>query len=131
MKKCPECGKEVTGRSDKKFCSPYCKSSFHYEQHKQNESSLFQEIDRQLKQNRKILKQYNKAGKSTVKKSALIAEGFNPGYFTHYWKATNGNVYLFCYEYGFMKVKDHKDVEKYVLVQYQNYMKNKNPSKKV
>ena len=45
-------------------------------------------------------------------------EGFDPKYFTHYWKAKNENVYLFCFEYGFMK-KFENDKEKYVQIQWQ------------
>jgi len=118
---CVRCGDTIEGRLDKKFCSESCKSAYHYELSLQNEESLFKIIDRQLKRNRRILKEYNRAGKATVRKQVLIDEGFDPKYFTHYWKAKNGNVYLFCYEYGFMK-KFENDKEKYVLIQWQDYM---------
>lgn len=118
---CPNCNESITGRSDKIFCSPYCKSAYHYKQSKEKEDSLFSKIDKQLKTNRRLLKAYNKAGKSIVRKKTLLAEGFNPKYFTHYWKAQNGNIYLFCYEYGFME-KREEDKEKYVLVTWQPYM---------
>ncbi len=118
---CPHCKESITGRSDKKFCSPYCKSAYHYQQNKLNESSLFLIIDHQLKTNRKVLKSYNKAGKATVRKEKILSEGFNPKYFTHYWKAKNGNLYLFCYEYGFMEVKD-RGTFKYILIKWQTYM---------
>ena len=123
MKKrpCKQCGEPVVGRLDKKFCRESCKSIYHYLQSQQKEESLFKTIDRQLKTNRRILKEFNRAGKATVRKQVLIDEGFNPKYFTHYWKAKNGNVYLFCYEYGFMK-KFENDKEKYVLIQWQKYM---------
>jgi hypothetical protein len=124
MPNCLYCQETVVGRSDKKFCTPYCKSAYHYQQNKLNDASLFHSIDRQLKDNRRILKSYNKAGKSFVRKEKLIEEGFNPKYFTHYWKAQNGNVYLFCYEYGFMLTKEVSG-EKYVLVEWQDYMKRK------
>lgn len=51
----------------------------------------------------------------------LINEGFNPKYFTHYWKNQKGAVYLFCYEFGFLERKEHNKV-KYVLIQWQEYM---------
>ncbi|WP_439182732.1 hypothetical protein [Carboxylicivirga taeanensis] len=121
MSSCPYCNEVITGRSDKKYCSPYCKSAYHYRQSKQKESSLFRTIDQHLKNNRRLLKLYNKAGKATVRKATLLAEGFVPKYFTHYWKAQNGNLYLFCYEYGFMEVKEN-DALKYVLITWQNYM---------
>ncbi len=82
---------------------------------------MFKSIDTQIKQNRRLLKLFNRAGKATVRKEVLIEKGFNPRYFTHYWKAGNGNVYLFCYEYGFME-KVENGRAKYVLVQWQSYM---------
>ena len=123
MKKrtCKGCGEPIEGRLDKKSCNESCKSAYHYEQGLQKEQSLFKFIDRQLKTNGRILKEFNRAGKATVRKQVLIDEGFDPKYFTHYWKAKNGNVYLFCYEYGFMK-KFENDKEKYVLIQWQKYM---------
>jgi len=121
MSHCPECGEIVTGRVDKKFCSVYCKSAYHNQLNKDKEDNLFKKIDKHLKLNRRILKEYNKAGKATVRKSTLISEGFNPKYFTNYWKNQKGDVYLFCYEFGFLELKEH-DIVKYVLVQWQAYM---------
>lgn len=121
MKVCPSCGKEFTGRVDKKFCSPYCKTSFHYERKKGQGDNMYVTIDKALKQNRRILKEYNKGGKVMVRKSVMHEEGFNPKYFTHYWKNKKGEVYLFCYEYGFLSTSDH-GVDKYLLVHHQDYM---------
>lgn len=47
--------------------------------------------------------------------------GFNPKFFTHYWKNKKKEVYLFVYEFGFIKRMDH-NIEKYVLIQWQEYM---------
>ncbi|WP_103070837.1 hypothetical protein [Aquimarina sediminis] len=116
-KACLYCNKDLEGRVDKKFCTSYCKSSYHYQKNKESEDSLFQKIDRHLKTNRRLLKEYNKAGLATVRKEKLINNGFNPTYFTHYWKNKEDKVYLFCYEYGFLDIKD-----KYVLVTWQKYM---------
>ena len=117
MRSCLNCNEVLTGRIDKKYCSEYCKSNYHYEQKKGQEDSLFKRIDLQLKLNRRLLKEFNNAGKATVRAEKLIELGFNPGYFTHFWKNTKGDVYLFVYEYGFLKRK-----EKYVLVTWQSYM---------
>ena len=122
MRKCPSCGEPVQGRTDKKFCTPYCKSAYHYQQNRDRSDNLFKRIDNQLKQNRRILKEYNKAGKATVRTEVLEQAGFSPKYFTHYWKGKNGNVYLFCYEYGFMKQQENGK-SKYVLIQWQPYMR--------
>jgi len=120
MNICPYCNSEIIGRSDKKYCSVHCKSAHQYKKRK-SEETLFYKIDRQLKINRKILKAYNKSGMSTVRKEKLLEEDFDPNYFTHYWKNGKGQVYLFCYEYGFLYLKkDGK--EKYLLVKWQEYM---------
>jgi len=120
VKTCPVCGALVKGRSDKKFCSKKCKSIEQYESRQKTEVFYLQ-VDRQLKVNRRILKKYNKSGYTVIRKSQLIEEGFNPKYFTHYWKNKKGEVYLFVYEYGFLKKNDNGK-EKYILVTWQDYM---------
>ncbi|TMM57555.1 hypothetical protein FEE95_13840 [Maribacter algarum] len=119
-KTCPVCGIIVKGRSDKKFCSKKCKSIEQYESRQKTEA-FYLKVDRQLKVNRRILKKYNKSGYTIIKKSKLFEEGFDPNFFTHYWKNQKGDVYLFVYEYGFLK-KNEKGKEKYVLVMWQDYM---------
>lgn len=123
MKKCLSCGEEVLGRIDKKFCSDYCKSNFHYQRDKEKEDTFFKKVDKQLKLNRRLLKHFNQAGKSTIRKEKMMEAGFNPNIFTHYWKNNKGDVYLFCYEYGFLK-RTENGKHKYVLVEWQNYMGN-------
>lgn len=120
-KHCSACGKILEGRSDKKYCDVHCKSAFQYQQSKLEAPRFYNKVDNQLKLNRKLLKHYNKAGKTTIRASILIAEGFNPKFFTHYWKNKKGDVYLFVYEYGFLSKKEQEH-DKYVLVQWQDYM---------
>ena len=50
-----------------------------------------------------------------------MQEGFNPKFFTHYWKNKKGQVYLFCYDYGFLDLKDSGKA-KYLIVEWQKYM---------
>lgn len=118
---CLYCGEEIEGRSDKLFCNTHCKSLYHYDKKKNQNRSLYKQIDLQLKQNRKLLKHYNQAGKTTLRKDVLIRAGFNPNFFTHYWKNQKGQVYLFCYEYGFLSIKE-RGIDKYLLVEWQEYM---------
>lgn len=118
---CLNCKTELEGRVDKKFCSDYCKSNYNYEKNKLKESSLFKKIDNQLKLNRRLLKEFNKSGKATVRQEKILEVGFDPNYFTHYWKNKKGDVYLFIYEYGFLKRTENGRV-KYVLVEWQSYM---------
>ena len=118
---CLACGKELKGRSDKKFCDLHCKSSFHYRKYLEQTPPFYNKVDNQLKLNRKILKNYNKSGKATIRALTILDLGFNPKFFTHYWKNAKGDVYLFVYEFGFLKKKEN-NVEKYILIKWQEYM---------
>ena len=118
---CLHCGKQLKGRTDKKYCDLHCKSAYHYQKAKENPERFYDKVDNQLKLNRKILKEYNKGGKVTVRSSVLLELGFDPEFFTHYWKNQKGEVYLFVYEYGFLK-KPENGKDKYILVIWQDYM---------
>ncbi|MDH7914266.1 hypothetical protein QGM60_16005 [Winogradskyella sp. SYSU M77433] len=119
---CLNCGRKLKGRVDKKYCDPQCKSAYQYKMKRENPQGFYHKVDNQLRLNRKILKEYNKAGKAIVRQSVLKTEGFNPKFFTHYWKNAKGDVYLFVYEYGFLSKKE-KDSNKYLLIKWQNYMR--------
>lgn len=118
---CTYCKQPLNGRVDKRFCNPHCKSAFHYRQERAEGVSEYARIDKQLKKNRKLLRRFNQAGKATIRADELISAGFDPNYFTNYWKSEKGDVYLFCYEYGFLKRKELGKI-KFVLVKWQAYM---------
>ena len=121
MKKCHYGQTIITGRSDKKYCSNHCKSAAQYEARKRNEPTHHL-IDRQLKKNRKILKAHNKSGTTSLRKKILTDQGFDPNFFTHYWRNKKGQIYLFCYEFGFLHKKINEK-DKYILITWQPYMK--------
>lgn len=121
IKCCLACNKELEGRRDKKFCDPYCKSNYHYKKVQSGGGSFYATVDRQLKTNRKILKSFNKAGKATVRAEDLTELGFDPNFFTHYWKNKKADVYLFVYEYGFLS-RTENGKKKFILVKWQGYM---------
>ena len=118
---CLYCGKELTGRTDKKYCDLHCKSAYQYKRTKEQPERFYNKVDNQLRLNRRLLKEYNKAGKAIVRSLVLLDLGFDPNFFTHFWKNGKGEVYLFVYEYGFLK-KIENGKEKYVLVIWQDYM---------
>lgn len=119
--KCLACNKSLEGRADKKFCDAHCKSAYQYQQTKLEEPKFYNKVDNQLKLNRRILKYFNKAGKSIVRSSILKEQGFDSSFFTHYWKNSKGDAYLFVYEFGFLK-RNEFGKEKYVLILWQDYM---------
>lgn len=117
---CKFCDNILTGRSDQKFCSAYCKTEYHNAENRGKiEPSLYQNIDAQIKKNRKILQKFNYAGYSVAYSAELENAGFSPFYYTHTWKNKKGTVYFFVYEYGFA-FGNTKD--KYVLIKWQDYM---------
>ncbi len=120
-KRCPVCEKEIKGRTDKKFCDSSCKSAYHYSARQEAGHSFYARVDRQLKANRRILKKFNRAGKAAVRSEILFGEGFDPGFFTHYWKNNKGEVYLFVYEFGFLTKTENRK-KKFILVTWQPYM---------
>jgi len=119
---CLYCGRQLIGRTDKKYWNLHCKSAYQYQKAQNEPERFYNKVDNQLRLNRKILKEYNKGGKVTVRAEVLWDLGFDPNFFTHYWKNQKGDVYLFVYEYGFLKKKENEK-EKYVLIQWQDYMK--------
>ena len=121
QKVCLYCKKELVGRTDKKYCNLHCKSAYQYQKIRERPERFYNKVDNQLRLNRKLLKQFNKAGKSVVRCETLLKLGFNPKFFTHYWKNQKGEAYLFVYEYGFLKKKENTK-DKYVLITWQEYM---------
>ncbi|PPK85181.1 hypothetical protein CLV84_2073 [Neolewinella xylanilytica] len=97
---CPECKEEYTGRSDKRFCSAMCRSTFH--NRARAEEQVFQRtINNILRHNRNILAELNPDGKASVRRDRLIDRGFKFRYFTNEYASNTGNLYHFCYDYGY------------------------------
>jgi hypothetical protein len=111
-KKCQECSEVLAGRSDKKFCSDTCRTSYNNKINSLDHTGI-RVINSKLTQNRKILKELfytgggatvkNKPKKSEVKKETLLQKGFNFIYYTHALKKDN-NHHFFCYEYGYYSI---------------------------
>jgi hypothetical protein len=117
---CLECGEKIVGRIDKKFCDAQCRNSYNNKIKRASEKNII-EINRILRMNRKILKQFNPEGKSTVRKEYLTKLGFNFNYHTHTFTTKHNNTYRFCYEYGYLEVEDGLKV---LIVNQQPYMQN-------
>jgi len=117
-KKCIACNDVFEGRADKIYCTPYCKSNYHYQLNKEKEASVFVRVERQIKLNRRLLKHFNKSGKSTIRIEKLHAAGFNPDFFTHIWRNKENKVYRFCYDVGFLDILEGKK-KKYLLIDFQ------------
>ncbi len=102
-KTCAECGEKIRGRTDKKFCSDYCRNSFHNKANKAS-SNLIRNTNNLLRKNYRILEELNPDGKTSVPKSKLLAKGFSFEYFTSLYTTKTGNQYHFVYDQGYLKL---------------------------
>lgn len=102
-KTCLNCQESIIGRSDKKFCSDQCRSSFNNRANSQ-ENSYIKTVNAILKKNRKILADMNPTGKAKVKREDLIQKGFDFKFLTNIYRTKSGNTYFFCYDQGYFKI---------------------------
>jgi len=98
---CLDCGAPVIGRSDKKFCDDACRSNYNNKLYGE-ELAYLREVNAILKKNRKILETLNPNGKTKMKVKRLQSQGFNFDYFTNMYETSKGNIYHFCYEFGYL-----------------------------
>jgi len=99
-KLCLECKTVIEGRSDKKFCSDHCRIAYNNENRSKYKKTI-RKIDLILHNNFEILRKLNHKGNMKISKSQLTNAGFNFTYFTNIYTAKNGNIYYFCYDYGY------------------------------
>ena len=105
-KKCLACDKTLTGRIDKKFCNDYCRNAYN-NQIKTSNSGIVRKINHALLKNRRILEiilGVEEMAKTTKEK--LLHRGFQFKYLTHTYANKKGNVYFFCYEFGYLPLEN-------------------------
>ncbi len=100
---CLECGEPIHGRSDKKFCSDQCRTTYHNRLHAES-NQYIRRINAILKKNRAILAQLNPDGKAKVSRNKLLSLGFNFNYHTNIYDTKTGNRYYFCYDMGYLPI---------------------------
>lgn len=110
-KQCLECSEEFVGRSDKKFCSDYCRNSYNNKVDSDSKN-LIRNINNRLKKNHKVLTKLNNTGKTKIPKSKLIDQGFYFQYFTNIYVTKTGNTYYYIYDQGYLSL----DNDFYLLV---------------
>jgi len=101
-KTCLACHKALHGRADKKFCNDYCRNIYNNQQ-KGSLNSTVRNINNALLKNRRILETVLGVEEMTkTTKEKLLHQGFLFKYLTHSYTNKKGNVYFFCYEYGYL-----------------------------
>ncbi len=105
--KCLQCEKILKGRSDKKFCDDYCRAAYNNDL-KSAANNYVRNVNNALGKNRRIL-QSLLPDTEQIKKTTrdkLLQLGFQFKYGTHTYSNQKGNVYYFCYEYGYLPLEN-------------------------
>jgi Uncharacterized protein containing a Zn-ribbon (DUF2116) len=105
-KPCLACGRSIKGRSDKKFCDDSCRNTYN-NQLKSGDNNYVRSINNSLRRNRRILEALLPKEEKMIKitRDALLQQGFQFKYCTHSYTNARGNVYLFCYDYGYLQLE--------------------------
>jgi predicted nucleic acid-binding Zn ribbon protein len=118
---CLECGIEISGRIDKKFCSDQCRNTYNNKQNSDG-NKYVRHVNYQLRKNRRILEALlDKSEKDVIKvnRKTLIDEGFDFNYFTNILTTKQKKYYYFNYEYGFLSLDDGY----FAIVKNEDFMK--------
>ena len=97
---CIECGAKLSGRSDKKFCSDYCRATWHNRHYRENINKQTP-VTRILRQNYNILTRLTGAGHRSAGRKRLEQLQFNPTYCTALRKDFLGRRIYSCYSYSY------------------------------
>jgi len=106
QKNCLNCDAPMRGRIDKKFCDDSCRNTYNNQQNS-NTTNFIRRINHALRKNRNILESLISEGEEMTKttKDKLMRKDFQFRYFTHTYETKKGSQYLFCYDYGYLKLE--------------------------
>ena len=99
---CPQCGKPVSGRTGKKFCSEACKNGYHNEMTRESRLGRSRIITA-LSHNHSILEKVLRNGILSIDLMALENMGFRPAYITGYTPARKGNGICRCFDISYCR----------------------------
>lgn len=104
-KTCLECNKHLKGRTDKKFCDDFCRNAYNNKLNSHT-NAYVRNVTNLLRRNRRILEEALPPNEELVKttRNKLLQKGFNFKYLTHTYTNKKGNVYYFCFEYGYLNL---------------------------
>lgn len=99
------------GRIDKKFCTDACRIDYNNKVKLEKRIALpdfLRSIPRTILNNYRIMRKLNPSGTTKVSKEKLEALGFNFKYHTSYQITKKGDTYHFCFDQGYLKLKDNQ-----------------------
>lgn len=103
--KCLKCGKEFSGRTDKRFCSLECKNSYHNTQRRQEYVNI---VNAALQRNRLLLQKllFNAQSTRIIERKLLEDLHFRFDLITGYSRSSEGRVIHKVYEYNWIELLD-------------------------
>lgn len=105
-KKCLECGEKIVGRTDKIYCSDYCRNS-HNNRLNKDSTNFVRNINNRLRKNHRILGSFPLTdNKTKTTKKKLMDKGFDFDYFTNLYTTQKGTVYYFVYDLGYLPLEN-------------------------
>ncbi|WP_316819065.1 hypothetical protein [Pedobacter nyackensis] len=111
-KTCSNCGEIFSvGRIDKKFCTDACRVDFNNKIKLEKRIALpdfVRTIPKIILSNYRIMRKLNTTGTTKVSKEKLDALGFNFRYITSYQTTKKGDTYHFCFDQGYLRLKDNQ-----------------------
>jgi hypothetical protein len=103
-KSCKECGKVISGRIDKRFCSDHCRNSFNNRLNS-DVTNYIRNVNNALRKNRRILTELNPEGKVKIPRQKLLAKGFDFTCYTGTYTTKEGAQYYYCYDQGYLPIE--------------------------
>lgn len=101
---CPECGKSIYGRADKRFCSDLCRNTWNNKQNAAS-TSLIRNTNHALKKNYLILQGICKEeDKAKTTRNSLLDKGFDFNLITSQRTTKKGSTYHFIYDFGYLEL---------------------------
>ncbi len=103
---CLECGINISGRVDKKFCGDVCRNTYN---NKLNSDSvnLVRNTNNALRKNRRILAEICLDEKAKTTENRLIQMGFDFNLITSVRTTKKGSTYFFVYDYGYLELDNN------------------------
>lgn len=116
-RQCLNCGYELKGRSDQKYCSDACRNAYN-NQLNSNSTNFIRNTNNILRRNRRILEKLCPYNKCKSSRGVMNIEGFNFNYHTNIFVTKKGQQYIFCYDYGYLELQN----DEIVIVKRKDYV---------
>jgi predicted nucleic acid-binding Zn ribbon protein len=100
---CIQCGIEIKGRKDKKYCSDLCRNTYN-NQLNADRKNVVRNTNNALRKNRRILEEICPSDKSKTTRGKLTSKGFNFNFITSIRTTKKGSTYYFVYDYGYLEL---------------------------